>query len=304
MESIRKFQVTLEFNSPCLYISNKEENMMKDLNTMYKNKCYGGYYIININSILNSSYARTINTNPTCICIVNVCFEADILQYSIGGIIAKTQICIAEGQTCGVTDTTIIAFSKSATTQILSEGQIIPIRIGNKIDYKTNTDKVGILGSILLPQATATIYKLTGVLDLTNKNIFNSYLETIGKQEKRIKKESEKFIKLLNSYKNTKNDGINIINIINDTKINPIDVTGYWSKNLKTNCHLCLYNKVSNINTQEYVETTLIDAFLSMIKECVNIRQGIIDLTNTYHNEKMYKQCENVWQLINRNKLS
>ncbi len=197
-----------------------------------------------------------------------------------------------------------MAFSKSPTTQILSEGQIVPTRVGDKIDYKTNTDKVGILGSILLPLATTTVYKLTGTLDLTNKTIFNHYLDVISNQDKLIKKDSEKFIKLLNSYDTVKNNGIDIIKIIKDAEKDTVNITGYWSKNLKTDCHLCLYNRVVATGVDEYIEITTIDAFLSMIKECIHTRQGIIDLTDTYSNEKIYKQCENVWQLMKRNKLS
>ena len=91
---------------------------------------------------------------------------------------------------------------------------------------------------------------------------------------------------------------------IKDAEKSPVDITGFWKKNLKTDCHLCLYDKSTSIGTNEYIEITTIDAFLSMIKECIHTRQGIIDLTDTYSNEKMYKQCENVWQLMERNKLS
>lgn len=303
MERQKKFQVTLEFNSPCLYISNKESNIMKDLNNMYKNRCYGGYYITNIKKIINTSNARTINTNPTCICIVNVCFEADVKHYYTESIISDISVCIAEGQTCGSNEMTVVAFERSQNTQILVNEQIIPIRVGNKIEYKTNADRVGVMGSILLPKTKTTIYKIIGKLSLKANNSLEIFLEEISIQKDKITNESDKFIKLLNSYNNTTNNGLDIIKLIKDSYEDPIDVTGYWSKNLKTDCHLCLFNKSDKIDTDEYIEISIMEAFNDMLRDCVSTRQGIIDMTRTYKDSFKFNQCQNVWELMKQNKL-
>ena len=308
MQDIKTFEHTINVKSPCTFISNKRVNIFNELATRYVNKCWQGFYILKILDLVDISSCRSINSNPQAICIINVRFKALVLFYNPGDIISNITICISEGQVCGIGDNINIAFSKSSNNKLLVDGQLVPIRLGGKIHNKPLTERINALGSILLPTVETPIYKLEGVLDLTTEKynkIFKNYIDEINKQEDDLdKKESQFFIKLLNTYDTipakNKNEGINIITLLKEAQDKPVTVTGYWTKNLKSNCDSLLYYKREK--TEVPTENIpIINGFISMIQYCYSMRKGIIEMGNIYD----IKEKNNViWELMKRNKLS
>ena len=307
METYRYFSHTLNIKSPCTYVSNKRQNVLRDIESAFINKCYGGYIILKIDDIVNMSQCRTINSNQDAICIINVYFKALVKYYSTNDIISKVRICISEGQICGIGDNIIVTFSNSSNNKILSNGQIIPVIVGNKVHYNTGSKNVNVLGSILLPFTTTPVYKITGMLDITSQktqNMFEEYLKLIKEQEKHLNTPTaKKFIKLLNSYTKTTNDGVDLIKLISDAFTTPVDVTGYWSKSLKSSSNECRYIKEKTDSTDEAIELTVNEGFINMLRRCYSMRNGIIEMSITYEDSDMYEQADNVWSLMERNKL-
>lgn len=307
METYKYFEHTLNIKSPCTYVSNKRQNVLRDIEATFLNKCYGGYLITKIDDIVNMSQCRTVNSNQNAICIINVYFKALVRYYSINDIISNVRICISEGQICGIGDNIIVTFSNSPNNKILSNGQTVPVIVGNKIHYNTGSKNVNILGSILLPFTTTNVYKLTGMLDITTQktqNMFEEYLQLIKDQDKALNTpDAKKFTALLNSYEKTTKDGIELTKLIKDAFSKPVDVTGYWSKNLKTSSDECYYIKEKNNTNDEFIDIAVNEGFINMLKSCYSIRKGIIELSITYKDTNMYEQADSVWELMKRNKL-
>ena len=308
METYKQFTYTLNISSPCTYIANKQHNVMRDIQNTFVNKCYGGYFIIKIDDILNMSQCRTINSNQDAICIINVCFRALVKYYSPGDIIANVRICISEGQICGIGENVIVTFSSSPNNKILTNGQTIPVMIGNKVHYNIGSKNVNVLGSILLPETSTTTYKIVGTLDLTSSKVqgtFGDIIKLIESQDSSLNESStKKFISLMNSSGNIiKKDGIDLVQFIKDNRNTSSDVTGYWQKNLKTSSSDCYYIKDQTGPNEGAIEITVNEAFLNMLNHCYSKRKGIIDLAKIYKDSQMYDQANNIWTLMERNKL-
>lgn len=304
MESIHTIEHTINVTAPCLYVSNLEENVMNDLEETFVGKCYGGFYIIKINEINNISNCRSISSNVNGISVINVCFDALTMTYTEDDIIPSVKICISQSQIMGKTDRSLITFIASPNNNILEKNQIIPVRVGYRIHYKSFCKRINILGSILLPQTSATVYKLEGYLG--KGDIYDNYIKLIKEQESDLKsKESKFFIDLLNTYKNksANKDSINIIDLIEKSKKDNVDIAGYWHKDLTQPSDSYLYIKQKNPpDENESIHITTKEAFKNMLHKAYAMRKGIIEMGKTYTPE-MLEQSENVWTMMRRYKL-
>ena len=303
MDYITTIETSVEFNSGCTYMINKETNIRRDIETHFLNRCFKSFYIIEILNITTGHAARIISTNTKATCILTVVFECLVKQYIKNGIVANVEICVSEGLRCGVNENLSVTFPQSTNNQILYQDQLVPVRIGDKVTYKPTAEKVAVLGSILLPLNETPVYKLTGLLK--KPTFIPNYIEMIRQQNNLLQKDNtSKFRKLLNSYNDVDNTGTDILIEIAKTKTQNIDVTGYWKKNLKADCDKCLYiHSTSPPPDGEFIELSVHKAFEEFLKSCFSERQGLIDLTKIYSDEKLFNQAETIWTLMKKNKL-
>ena len=307
MNSVHNLECTLNIKAPCRFVANKEENVRQELENRYNKICYNGCYIVSIDKILNMSQCRSINTSVDAICIINVCFRVITKTYVENDILPMVRICISQGKICGVGEDTLVTFINNTENNLLRKDQIVPICVGYKTQYGTGNKRINILGSLLSPIKTTNIYKIKGSLDLShsrNKSLLDNYINDLDKQNSQLKtRNSQYFIELLNSYNTTKKSkgSINIFELIKDAINNPIDVTGYWSKDLHSDYDSFLYIKTPE-TLEPAIDITPRDGFIHMLRQCYGARKGVIQL-GTHYNEALKKESENIWTYMKRNKL-
>ena len=308
-EDYRIMEHTINCKAPCGYVADKEKRVLRDIESEFLNNCRNGCFITKIVEISNISMCRIINTNQDAIGAINVLFVALVKCYYPKDIISNIKVCTIEGRLCAKGDDSIVIFDSSANTKILSNDQIIPIVVDNKI-CNPYMPRINILGNILLPETETPMFKITGILDMRgesknkNKHIFDKLLNSLKRQESDLKlPASKKFTQLLNSYENVKNTGIDLTLLFEKAATTPQDVTGYWAKNLKSPADSCLYTRTETLVDSGAIDIEMNIGFITMLKKCVSMRKGIIELGETYKDSAMYDQANSIWLLMGKNKL-
>ena len=262
IESLRQFDHTINIINPCIFISNKNDNIIKILNSTFLGTCWRGSFILKIIEINKTSCVRIISTNNSAHCAVNVCFTANVLNYNKNDIILGCSICIHENKYSAIKDTISIALIKSEYNKILTTDMKIPLVVDNLVNYKSYSKTINMLANILLPKLETNIYQLNGLLD--KKTLLNTtkLITLIENQETLINEPNViKYSLLFSSIKNPKTkEGINIIDFIRNN--DKIDMEGYWSIDLNYRSDLPII--IKNNSTSNCINTTISVAFYDM----------------------------------------
>ena len=76
---------------------------------------------------------------------------------------------------------------KSPNHKILMNGQTIPIIVGDKVKYNTNSNTVNVLGTVLMPVMNNSTYYIEGKVDYKLYNTISFLIEKIKSQESKLK---------------------------------------------------------------------------------------------------------------------
>lgn len=309
MISEKMYETTINLEHPCKFVSS-DSNALKYLEDTYVNKCYYGAYILEISEVNKVSMCRIITSNHRANGVVNVCFTAKVLNYRRGDIIPDVKIEIKNGQIMGVSKYAVVSIEKSVNTKILTDGQIIPVVVGDKVLYNVNSSHINVLSSILVANTKSPIYHISGTLDSKIYNTVSNLIDKIREQDDELKtKESKHFVSML-SLKSKARGGaakldkiVNIVDVLDKAKNNPIEFEAFFSKDLNSSVDSLTFNVSENRpSDDEFINTTLSIGIQEMIYQCYAIREGIINMSKFYDKEKM-EQANNIWTLIKRSKL-
>ena len=310
MISERMYKTTINVDKPCKFLASAS-NVKDRLDQTFTNRCFYGALILEVLRVEKTSMCRIITSNHQAGGVINVCFAARTLNYRSGDIIPDVHIEITNTQVAGTSKYATITLEKSPNNKILVNGQTIPVVVGNKILYNTNSSTINILGSILTPTTTAPIYHMSGTLDSKIYNTVNTLIESIKEQDKKLRTEQSKiFLDLLNPKVKTTKGGaakldnmLNIVNVLERAKGAPIDFDGYWQKDITQPADGLLFVVTEEEPVSgEFIDVTVLIGIQEMIHQCYALREGIIRLGETYDKEKM-SQLSNVWTLMKKSKL-
>lgn len=306
----RMYEWTMNVEQPCKFLSS-DSNVKDRLDKVFTKTCYYGSLILEVTKINKTSMCRIITSNHLAHGAINVCFTARVMIYRKGDIIPDVRIQIIDGQIVGVSEYATITLEKSANNKVLTNGQTIPVIVGDKILYNTNSNTVNVLGSILVPVTKNPVYHIKGQLDSKLYNTVSNLVDDLKSQDKPLKDDKSKhFIDLLNpKAKSTAKKGgaaalestVNIVEILEKAKNKTIDIDGYWTKEPNQSADGLKFVIYKDAPSEEYINLTPIMAINEMLYQCYAIRDGIIKLGQSYDAEKM-EQASNIWALMKKNK--
>ena len=304
VEALRQYDHTINIEKPCLFLRNKNDNITKILNNTFLNTCWKGSFILKIIEVNKSSCLRIISTNNSAFGAMNICFTANVLNYSKNDIILGCSICIFENKYSATNDNISAALVKSEYNKILTKDMKIPLVVDNIVNYKSSCKSINLLANILLPILTTNVYQLNGILDKKTMNNTTKLISLIEEQENLINNpEVIKYSLLFSSIKNPKTKGgINIINFIkNNDKIN---MEGYWSIDLNYRSDLPIIIK-TNETKNECINATLSVAFYDMLYQIFAFRAGMINMYNYYKdNTEEYDSLSIYLNIVKKHKIS
>lgn len=309
MISERMFEWTMNVDKPCKFMSS-EAHVKERLDTTFTNVCYFGSLILDVTKVNKVSMCRIITSNHLGHGSLNVCFTARVLNYRKGDIIPDVQIQIVQGQLSGISKYATVTIDKSPNNKVLVSGQTVPIMVGDKIRYNTNSNTINILGEILTPVTSAATYHIQGKIDSKVYNSLNNLITTIRDQEKELKGEKNKeFTDLLSAKSAGRKSGsapvdgsVDIITFLEKAKDKNVDVDGYWKKDLSRSSVSLQFDVRDKPKNEEYISLTPMLALSEMLYQCYALRAGVIGLTDYYDKEKM-EQASNIWVMMKKNKL-
>jgi hypothetical protein len=312
MISERMYKTTINVETPCKFLAS-ESNVKERLEQTFTNRCFYGALILEVLRVEKTSMCRIITSNHMANGVINVCFTARALNYRKGDIIPDVHIEITNTQVAGVSQYATITLEKSPNNRILVNGQTIPVIVGDKILYNTNSGTINIMGSILTPVTSTPIYHMSGTLDSKIYNTVSALIDSIKDQDKLLKTEQSKvFLDLLNPKVKvtTRKSGsakldnmLNIISTLEKAKNNSIEFDGYWQKEINQPAEDLMFTVTENPPTSgEFIDVTVMVGIQEMIYQCYALREGIIKLGETYDKERM-AQLSNVWALMKKSKL-
>tara|TARA_B110000908_G_C10266101_1_gene464110 strand:+ start:5982 stop:6923 length:942 start_codon:yes stop_codon:yes gene_type:complete len=312
MISERMYKTTINVEQPCKFLSS-ESNVKDRLDKTFTNRCFYGALILEVLRVEKVSMCRIITSNHRANGVINVCFTARALNYRKGDIIPDVHIEITNTQVAGTSQYAMITLEKSPNNRILVNGQTIPVIVGDKILYNTNSSSINIMGSILTPVIMSPIYHMSGTLDSKIYNTVSNLIDNIKEQDMMLKTEQSKiFLELMNPKVKsaTKKGGaakldnvLNIITTLEKAKNVAIDFDGYWQKDITQPAEgLNFVVTESEPSSGEFIDVTVVIGIQEMIYQSYALREGIIKLGQTYDKERM-AQLSNVWTLMKKSKL-
>ena len=300
----RMYKTTINVEHPCRFISN-EGNIKARLEETFNGKCYYGAFVLNVASVDRTSMCRIITSNHMAQGAVNICFTASVLTYRKGDIIPDVVIEIKNGQVIGRSQYATVTIEKSANTKTLVNGQTIPVIVEDKVIYNTNSTSINVLGSVFVGIPNPQYFHISGTIDAKVYNTVSFLIDKIKEQAERLKTaESKHFTTLLSKKKVTGGEiktiegNINILEMLNKAKNNPIELEAFWQKDLSKAGDL-IFNAYTKVPTEDYVNLTMTLGIQEMLSDCYAIREGIIAMGEFYTKEKM-DQAANIWTMITK----
>lgn len=323
----KEFEVTIIINNTLNFCINKYQNVMIELNNIYKNKCYMSSYILKINKIINMSSCRIINSNSSGNGVIDVKFTADVFTLELWDILVGVEIEQNQSLIIGKykNDTGVEINITFKPTNIhantLSLKQLLPVRIVKAI-HKPNYNQIIAAGVLLTCDRKNTIYKVKGELSKSLLPEINSILNNI-KEELKLRmnlmksksKEILFFESLLYSYKSTNstvekikidnnivyenyiNKEIKNMNLLNIFDIVGTDLTGFWSRPLNI-YRSSPFLVMTNEESKDYIESTPSLLIIEIAKHILNFLVAIREFTEIYNTPELIKKHENIWNMM------
>ena len=303
MIKAKTFVETLNIERPCAFMVNKYDNTIRRLKTVYEKKCFRGTYILEVDKINKISDCEIIASNLRSIGIINVEFEAKVINYSEGDIIADTVIIIKDNIPYCKSEFVLCALGTDKNNTILIDGNVVPMIVDHLMYNNTNREKVNIYAKILLPLTSSPIYQVDGSLDSKDYPLLKPYVDLIENYQPNLKS-TDRFIKLLSKKKTPSKTAksFDLVEFIKDNSLKKVDVTGFWQKDLSQEATSAGYIKLSEPPMDNnYVSIKTTQAFTDMLVLIIQMRRGAIDLQKVYGDEEKYKQAGAVWDLMKLN---
>lgn len=177
MEFEKIFKGTVDIPNPIDFCTNEDHQLIDDLRTKYKGRCFKGAYILDIISILDKSACHIVKTNGSGDGYMDVCFSARVHVFSRWDILNGIEIVSQQQMLVGVYNggevksknpQAVVSVLASKAIESFTTGQIISVRVLLPQHSPMQT-QASIIGSILVCDKTAPIYKLIGSLDQSSR---------------------------------------------------------------------------------------------------------------------------------------
>ena len=149
----------------------KEKSCMKKLRDNYKGKCYKGAYIIDILSLLEISNVEISRNHTDARALMDVRFEAQVIQRTENDLIAKCKIFKRKGNKIfAKTDYSDVILLQHEILKIVQDNDIIPI-IVIKSRYTVLKDRLSIFAVPFVPYVPVKNYIYVMENSLNNDEI-------------------------------------------------------------------------------------------------------------------------------------
>ena len=328
---LKNFDTTINVDNPINFCVHTNQHILDTLRSSYNQKCYKGYYIIDITKIIRKSQCYIIPTNTSGKGYIDVQFQANAVVLTVGDILCNVVVEDAKQLIIGKYDNGQVQVVVSILSRPVNIGQKVPIMI-SAAEHQPLSTQISAVGNLLMCRKTPIAYYVD-TLPVEIKRIkedFSDLLEKIDKElELRSTIEQSKvwfFELLLYAYKdcspekqsigdwkgptkfNTGRKDINFLELVKKQLTEGsknISFSGFWCLELDIFSSSPLVNYQSSI-TESHYEVRVYNGlgFISTMLTTIYIYlKTIRELATSYTDDEL-KLHKNVWTVIKSNQQS
>jgi hypothetical protein len=288
-----------------IYSADIESVLLSKLKENYQNRCYKGCFIVNIIQILDRSHIYIDKRNLQCSTTISIKFEADVMIYEYLDIICNNTIeNITKARIeCKSGKNAIYINVNGQDFSSLQVGQIIPIVVG-KATYQPLQSTISINAFPFVPiLIDDVIYKIDKLSEEDKQILNSSIIEKITVEQKKLRMLSKDRLKFFTDLLYPFENKINPDNSVKLEDILKLESSGYISMlNILDNSEhmLAVYKDAQDDNL--VISTDPLTVYKVLLNNYFKYLRTIIELCETYKDDKIYNSHTNVFDLYKKYK--